>query len=138
MARLLRWVLAAGLALCAGPGCQAGASGTKPPMLSVANGDNGRRLTLHPGEALRVVLHENAASGYRWELAHLDTDVIELAAASADYANPALGSGGDVEFVFRSKQPGEGRIVLRHWRPWEGEASTVGRFCLAIKVEARK
>jgi hypothetical protein len=28
-----------------------------------ANGDNERRLTLHPGEALRVVLHENAASG---------------------------------------------------------------------------
>jgi predicted secreted protein len=126
----------AALLVCTALACQAGAQRGKPPMLTALIEDNGRSLTLHPGQALRIVLHENATSGYRWELEHVDADVIELAAEQGDYANPAVGAGGNAEFLFRSKRPGSGKIVLKHWRSWEGEASTVGRFCLDIKVEA--
>jgi predicted secreted protein len=140
MARPARWpagslaVLAAGLALAAGPACQADMRETTPPMPTVVKADAGRSFTLRPGQSLRVVLAENATTGYRWELERLDTETVELLRAGADYADPALGTGGNAVFVFRARRPGEARIVLKHWRPWEGEASTAGRFSIGIQV----
>ena len=136
MAGLLRWP--AGLALSTVLACQAVPPGVNPPMLTVVNEDNGGSLTLGPGQALRIVLRESATAGYRWELEHADPALIELVSTEANYADPAVGSGGNAAFVFRSRQPGEGKLVLKHRRRWEGESSTVSRFCLGIKVEARE
>ena len=52
-----------------------------------------------------------------------------------NYPKNAIGSGGEVSFVFRAKNPGSGKVVLKHWRHWEGDTSVTNRFRVRLLVE---
>lgn len=138
-------------ALCAwvGSGAQAGMAGTHGThddysrMLSER--DNGRVVTVRVGEEVRVALPENATTGFRWAMDHVDGDVIEVldedvaygagTAGSGTAGSAAVGSGGVVVFRFRARKPGLGELRLKHWRHWEGDASVNRRF--SVKLQAQ-
>lgn len=104
------------------------------PMLLLTEADNGRTLSLRLGEAVRLVLPENATTGYRWAIDHYDRDLIEVTPMESHYPGTALGSGGEVELVFKGKGVGSGEILLKQWRHWEGDASIIQRFVLRLTV----
>ena len=103
-------------------------------MLIIVEGDNGRTVEVRPGEAVRINLPENATTGYRWAIDRYDEEVIEALATEPRYTTNALGSGGEVTFVFQGKKAGTGEIVLKHWRHWEGDASINKRFHIRLQV----
>ena len=103
-------------------------------MLLIGESDNGRTLDIGLGESVRVSLPENATTGYRWTIDRYDESLIEAIASETGYPASALGSGGEVAFIFKGKKIGTGEIVLKHWRHWEGESSVRARFQVRLNV----
>jgi predicted secreted protein len=96
--------------------------------------DSGRAVRLRPGEAVTVRLPENAATGFRWEVAEHDPDLVEID-SSADYPDPRVGSGGEAVFTVRAMRPGETRLRLARRRSWEDPAKAAETFELDIAIE---
>jgi predicted secreted protein len=59
---------------------------------------------------------------------------VEAVATEPHYTANAIGSGGKVEFIFTGKEIGFGKIMLKHWRHWEGDALITSRFCLNLNI----
>jgi inhibitor of cysteine peptidase len=97
--------------------------------------DNGRTVVLRSGEMLRIVLPENATTGYRWTVEQWDREVAGPVAEAPQYPpGSAVGAGGHVEFLFKAGKSGFGEIVLREWRPWAGSGSVIGRYRIYLEV----
>ncbi len=86
------------------------------------------------GDTVVVSLPESPTSGYRWGVEELPP----VLAPAGDEFVPApaseLGGGGTRVLRFGARSPGEGRIVLRRWRSWEGEDSVVERFDATLLI----
>jgi len=103
-------------------------------MQLIAENDNGRTVDIRLGESVRINLPENATTGYSWTIERYDEDVIDVLASEPCYPTNAIGSGGTMTFILRSKKIGTGDIVLKHWRHWEGDASVISRFRIQLHV----
>ncbi len=101
-------------------------------MVLLSEGDNGRTVDIHQGESIQIRLSENATSGYRWAIDHYDDEFIQALAAEPRYGADAIGSGGEVAFLFQVKKIGRSEIVLKHWRQWEGDSSVTTSFRIRI------
>jgi inhibitor of cysteine peptidase len=104
-------------------------------MLMLSESDNGQTMDIRVGESVRINLPENATTGYRWAIDHYDEEFIEALATEPRYKANAVGSGGEVAFIFKGKDIGPGEIVLKHWRHWEGESSVTKRFRIRLNVQ---
>ena len=104
-------------------------------MLSLVESDNGRTVDIRLGESVRITLAENATTGYRWAIDYYDEEFIEALSTEPSYTANAIGSGGEVTFIFKGKKIGTGQIVLKHWRHWEGDSSITTRFRIRLRVQ---
>jgi inhibitor of cysteine peptidase len=104
------------------------------PMLLITEKDNGLTVNVRLGESIRINLAENASTGYRWAIDRYDQEFIDAIAMEPRYTANAIGSGGEVAFIFKGKKIGSGEMVLKHWRHWEGAPSIINRFCLRLNV----
>jgi len=104
-------------------------------MLLLVETDNDRTVDIRLGETVRLTLPENATTGYRWAIERYDEEFIEALATEPRYTAKAIGSGGEVAFIFQGKKIGTGEIVLKHWRHWEGGSSVTTRFRLRLRVQ---
>lgn len=105
-------------------------------MLLITDEDNARMIDICLGERIRIRLPENATTGYRWAVDHIDQTLIETITTEPHYPSNVVGSGGEVEFIFQSKKIGSGEIALKHWRHWEGDSSITQRFLLHFNVRS--
>jgi inhibitor of cysteine peptidase len=103
-------------------------------MLLIAEKDDGRTVDVRVGDSVRISLPENATTGYRWAVDRYDEEFVEAVGSEPLYTANAIGSGGEVVFIFKGKKIGSGEIVLKHWRHWEGDASITSRFRLRLNV----
>jgi inhibitor of cysteine peptidase len=98
--------------------------------------DDGRAMTACVGDELVITLPENASTGYRWAVElvgeHLRGD---RTASPGPVGSP--GAARPASFRFDVVGAGESRLVLRHWRPWQGESSVLGRFALSVRAVNR-
>ncbi len=117
----------------AGADSTEGAEGMTATVTSV---EDGRTVSVAVGDTLAIRLHENATTGYRWEVETYDEDIVTLQDSSANYAEDAVGSGGQVTFRFDVKAPGKTEVHLKLWRSWEGEDSVVQRFTVTLLADA--
>lgn len=111
-----------------GSGAIAAGNGKARVMKSLMEADNERTVELRVGEGVRLTLPENATTGYRWAIDRLDRDAVEETGSQAHPSRGAIGSGGDVTFVFTAKRAGSSEIALKYWRHFEGDGSIVRRF----------
>ncbi len=105
-------------------------------MVSIFEADNGRTVDVRVGETARITLSETASTGYRWAIDRYDAELVEAVATEPHYAQNAVGSGGEIVFIFRGRQAGTGEIVLKSWRRWEGDSSVAARFCVSLRMKA--
>jgi inhibitor of cysteine peptidase len=103
-------------------------------MQTLTETDNDRTIDIAAGDTVRISLPENATTGYRWAIDRVDDDVIEAAGSEPHYAGNAVGSGGDVTFIFKGRKSGSGEIVLKYWRHFEGDASVQKRFRVRLNT----
>jgi inhibitor of cysteine peptidase len=131
---LARAATLAGAWLIQCPGAVYPADAEEAPMLTLVETDNGRTVDVHVGATVRIVLPENATTGYRWAIDRYDQDLIEALATEPNYGSRAVGTGGEVAFSFQAKKAGAGEIALKNWRSWEGDASVRTRFRARLNI----
>jgi inhibitor of cysteine peptidase len=105
-------------------------------MLLITENDNGRTITIQPGNCIQITLFENASTGYRWSIENYTSGLVDHVSAEPHPTGAAMGSGGTIAFVFRAKSVGSAAIALKHWRPWEGDASILERFKLHLNIQS--
>jgi inhibitor of cysteine peptidase len=134
---LARMAALVGAWLMHSPAAVSCAEAEKAPktMVSLTETDNGRTIDIRLGETVQVILPENATTGYRWAIDHYNEEFIEALSTEPHYSAKAVGSGGEVAFIFRGQKIGTGEFVLKHWRHWEGDSSVTERFRLWLHVQ---
>jgi inhibitor of cysteine peptidase len=96
--------------------------------------EDGRTVTARPGDEIVVRLAENATTGYRWEVDRAEGPILPVADEYHLDPDVQFGSGGTRELRLRATGPGTARLELKHWQPWEGEASVVDRFRTQVEI----
>lgn len=121
-------------------------AGRPADSVIVTEAQDGRSLNLRRGELLQIVLGETAGTGYSWQIESVDRRLMRPEGQSIwqdPGPPPPPGSQGpqglvggpqQVSFLFRAFSSGEGELVLRHWRSWEGPRSMDRRFRLRLRV----
>lgn len=104
-------------------------------MQLIVENDNERTVDLRLGDSIQVLLPENATTGYRWAIDRYDKEFIEALETEPRYMANAVGSGGEVAFIFKGKKIGTGEIMLKRWRHWEGDSSVASRFHIRLHVQ---
>jgi inhibitor of cysteine peptidase len=102
--------------------------------LLLSETDNGRTVDIRMGEKARITLPENATTGYRWAIDHVDENYLEVLTPEPSYTAGSIGSGGEVAFTFQGKKFGIGEIMLKQWRSWEGDSSVTTRFRIRLNI----
>jgi len=105
-----------------------------PTNIDLTEQNDGQTIDIHLGQSLVVSLPENATTGYRWAIDHVDTAIVEVREGEPQYGSGAIGSGGRAQWVFAPKAPGTTSIALKRWRHWEGDRSIVERFRIELRV----
>lgn len=103
-------------------------------MLLTEENDN-TTVTARIGDTIEVSLSENPSTGYRWEVAALDSSVVS--AGESRFSPPAggIGAGGTRHMAFRVRDAGVGRVELVLRRSWEPVDAAIQRW--SVTVEAR-
>ena len=104
-------------------------------MASLTEADIGRSVDLRVGEAVDVTLPENATTGYRWAIDHVDPGIVEASESKPRYPSGQTGSAGEVKFSFKATGPGSGEVSLKYWRHFEGDSSITRRFRVRLNAK---
>jgi inhibitor of cysteine peptidase len=105
-----------------------------PDRIVLTEQNQGQAVDVRVGQPVVLSLPENATTGYRWAIDHLDSSLVQASETAARYPSTAAGSGGRVEWEFVAKAPGNTEIALKQWRPWEGDRSVVERFRVQLRI----
>lgn len=101
-------------------------------QITLTERDDGRSVEVRPGDEIVLRLAETPTTGFRWRVDRL-ADGLEPAGDAFELApNPQFGSGGSRELRFRVARPPRGRLELRHWQEWSGDASITRRFAVEL------
>ncbi len=95
---------------------------------------DGQTVFANVGNVLAIELPSNPSSGYSWALMPLDSALLELLDTRFVATRDVPGSGGLQAWTVRAVAGGRARISLKHWRPWEGESSVIGRFAIDVAI----
>lgn len=105
--------------------------------ITLTEADQGKTVTLRPGQSLVVQLAENPTTGFRWVLAQGNEEIVAL--RDSNYvmaAGAGIGGGGQRTFTFEASKPGSVQLQLKLWREWEGESSVLQRFSVTLEVRS--
>ncbi|MGB2987111.1 MAG: protease inhibitor I42 family protein [Phycisphaerae bacterium] len=82
--------------------------------------DSGSDVTLRVGQKLRVYLNSNASTGFEWELANLDTSVVEHTdTVYHGCVVPMPGCPDSQTWKFTAVSPGSTVLRMIYHQPWE-------------------
>jgi predicted secreted protein len=94
-------------------------------------------LQIPAGQRFTLQLPQNVSTGYVWEIIEQDTTFLQLVVDTVELPDDAaVGSGGIRVLSFQAVTAGSTRLVLKHWRPWEGDAGTLATITLLVEVAA--
>ncbi len=98
--------------------------------------DNGREITVRPGEVIRIELEQAGATGYVWEPHDLDTQYFEVLGTETRAAVKPEMTGLPVIKIWSIRALKEGKSELKffYYRPWEGTKKAVGEFFLKVRI----
>jgi len=99
---------------------------------------DGADVTLCPNGQLLITLESNATTGFAWELAELDTSVLEN--THSEYtAKPLLimvpGAGGVERWWFSPVATGTTVLRLEYRQPWDESSAPAETFEITVTVE---
>ena len=97
--------------------------------------DNGAAIEIAIGTIIIVSLDGNPSTGFAWAIDHNDEAILKNIQTKFNTTSAAsIGSNGKFTFRFQCQKKGNGKISLKYWRHWEGNASVANRFEVRVKV----
>ncbi|GEM_PF-1741174 len=108
---------------------------SKLHALELTERDNGQTVKLQQGEILTLNLEGNPTTGYMWEAAGYNKNLLVMQGESGflrDAERP--GSGGRFVFRFEPKGTGETRLQLVYIRPWAKKDRPIRTFEVVVSI----
>lgn len=98
--------------------------------------DDGKEIKVKVGAIIELSLEETAGTGYSWAFDRLDEQHFELLKTETRSLAEKHRVGGPVLKTWRlkAKSPGEARLTLNYFRPWEGKAKAVKHFMVKVSI----
>ena len=97
--------------------------------------DAGRTIELRTGDRLSISLGGNPTTGYSWELAAVDKQVLTpLSKPGYAASSQAVGAGGVFAFEFEAVAAGQTALRLVYRRPWEKRRRPAQTFKVEVTV----
>ena len=115
------------------------AAATAPKTVEMTRDDDGKTVTVRPGDTVRIKLKSNRTTGYSWAMTgKLDEKVLK--SEGNEYKvdeHPAgmVGVGGSDVWTFQALAAGKTEIVLGYARPWEKDKEPAQAFKLTVVVD---
>ena len=98
--------------------------------------DLGSTVKLGIGEILEVVLRGNPTTGYAWDIASLDKEILkQVGETEFKPDRKARGSGGKIIMRFKAQAAGKTSLKIIYHRPFEKERSPIKVFEVTVSVK---
>ena len=98
-------------------------------------GDDGSQVELNTGQTLVVSLAGNPTTGFTWEAAELDEQVLrQVGEAEFKPDSDAIGAGGVQTLHFETVNSGQTTLNLVYRRPWEEDVEPAETFSVQVVV----
>jgi len=110
----------------------------RPPLMSthrLSESDDGRLVTVQPGDEILVELTDISTTGYAWAMDPAPGGCIRL--RSINIAPPSthlVGGHGTCQVSFDAIAPGKMELRLKLWREWVGDTSITKRVTIPVEV----
>ena len=102
----------------------------------LTDADNRSEIDLKQGGILKIVLEENATTGYAWEVDNqLPDQLIEVARDFKTGDQDGVGGSGKKILTYKVQKKGNGVLKLKYLQPWNGEESISKRFQISFGVK---
>ena len=89
-------------------------------QVKLSDQDSGNQVQIQRGQIVAVALESNITTGYRWEMAKSEQDVVQqVGEAKFEAGSKLLGAGGVETLRFRAVKAGEADLQLVYHRSWE-------------------
>ncbi len=116
-----------------------GACSNRPPApQKVTAEQNGKTITLRPGQEVIILLEANPTTGYAWEVAQVDEGILQQIGETGytpEATSPGVvGAGGTAAFRFQAVAQGTTTLQLAYRRPWETDKPPATTFTLTVRV----
>jgi inhibitor of cysteine peptidase len=112
------------------------ACGSKATTLTEA--DDGTQIELSPGQTLTITLPSNPTTGYSWQVAQIDTNLLEQQGQPEYQQSPGskdmVGAGGAETLRFKALGTGQTDLQLAYQRPWETGIPPIRTFSITVIV----
>ncbi|MGV9411305.1 protease inhibitor I42 family protein [Nocardia sp. NPDC003693] len=109
-----------------------------PETLELGPDANGQVVRLAIGQSLTVWLASNPSTGYAWDLAMLDQNIVKQDGGAEYEQDPSpdgmVGVGGKALWTFTAVAPGATRLQLQYRRAWEQGVPPAETFTLDLSV----
>ena len=98
-------------------------------------GDAGSQVELNAGQTLVVSLEGNPTTGFTWEAAELDEQVLrQVGEAEFKPETDPIGAGGVQTLRFETVNSGQTTLNLVYLRPWEEDVEPAETFSVQVIV----
>ena len=125
LAMTLVAALAAFFSACSTAGGKSGGSFTEA--------DSGKTFETSPGAAFDIHLKGNYTTGYSWNIASCDKNIIQPAGSKYTPSQPQrVGSGGIHHYTFNIVGKGQTTLKITYHRVWEKDVTPAQTFTLQI------
>ncbi len=95
--------------------------------------DNGRLTELGKDQTLVISLESNPSTGYSWQVAEMNPDVLQQAGETEfEQLSPLLGAPEKQFLRFRAVGAGQSPLRLVYRRPWEKEVEPLSEFSIQV------
>ncbi len=105
---------------------------------SLTDADNGKQITVQPGDIVTLTLVSNPTTGYSWQVMEVDATVLVQDGEPEYQQSPGseglVGAGGTETFRFKAIGKGETKLNLGYMRPWES-VPPIETFTVTIAVK---
>ncbi len=107
--------------------------------VTVTEKDNNSAVELNKGDTLAVILDFSPGTGYSWQIAKNDANVLEpegkpVLSGGTEQKNMP-GGGEQATFRFKALNSGMTVIALHHKRPWEKGKEPLKVFSITVNIK---
>ena len=105
-------------------------------LIEIKKQDNGKEITVKPGDIVHIELEEMGSAGYGWFVDSLNTEHLEmLSKKTKSISEDKVGAPVLGEWMFRVKKKGSVEINMDHYRVWEGKEKATEHFSIKLLIK---
>jgi inhibitor of cysteine peptidase len=103
--------------------------------IHLSSKDNNTVLQANVGTTIIITLGSNPTTGFAWAIANMDAAIIQNTQSQFKKGDSAaIGASSYQEFTFKVLQKGNGKIELKYFRHFEGDASITKRYQVTVNA----